>query len=236
MNMNAPRHAVVIASGGLDSTAVAYWLADKGSQLTLLSFDYGQRHGKELEHAARIAERLGARHEVVDLVGVGRLLGGSALTDEAVDVPDGHYTDASMRITVVPNRNAIMLSVAVGAAVACGADAVAFGAHAGDHPIYPDCRPEFFSLMERTALAGNEGFLPAGFQLLAPFLRLSKAEIVAWAAALGVPFALTWSCYKGRDRHCGTCGTCTERIEAFADAGVEDPTAYEQPPLAGAER
>jgi 7-cyano-7-deazaguanine synthase len=224
---DTPRHAVVIASGGLDSTAVAYWLADRGSRLKLLSFDYGQRHVKELRYAARLAERLDARHELVDLTSVGALLGGSALTDAAVAVPDGHYTDASMRITVVMNRNAIMLSVAVGAAVAAGADAVAFGAHAGDHSVYPDCRPAFFDLFERSVRAGNEGFLPVGFQFLAPFLWETKADVVRTAARLGVPFEQTWSCYKGGDRHCGTCGTCVERIEAFAVAGVEDPTEYE---------
>ncbi|GJF32580.1 7-cyano-7-deazaguanine synthase [Kitasatospora sp. NE20-6] len=221
-----PRHAVVIASGGLDSTTLAYWLADQGTELTLLSVDYGQRHRKELEHAAALAGLLAARHELVDLTGVGRLLGGSALTDAAVPVPDGHYTDASMRATVVPNRNMIMLSVAVGLAVAVGADAVAFGAHAGDHPIYPDCREEFFDLVTQAALSGNEGFLAAGFSMLAPFLDLTKADIVTIGRQVGVPFELTWSCYKGGELHCGTCGTCTERREAFEIAGVADPTAY----------
>ncbi|MGH3869136.1 MAG: 7-cyano-7-deazaguanine synthase QueC [Pseudonocardiaceae bacterium] len=226
MNQVTPRHAVVIASGGLDSTTVAYQLVAKGSCVSLLSFDYGQRHRKELDFAKRIAELLGSTHDVVDLSGLGPLLGGSALTDSALSVPDGHYTDSSMRATVVPNRNMIMLSIAVGAAVAAGADAVAFGAHAGDHPIYPDCRPQFFDLLGQTALAANEGFLADGFQLLAPFLRASKADIVRSAAELGVPVELTWSCYKGGEIHCGTCGTCTERIEAFALAGTPDPTVY----------
>ena len=232
----APRHAMVIASGGLDSTAVAYRLADQGSRLTLLSFDYGQRHCKELRYAAHVAERLDTRHEIVNLVDLGGLWKGSALTDRTVAVPDGRYADATMRITVVPNRNAIMLSVAIGAALAAGADAVAFGAHAGDHTIYPDCRPEFFDLFERATRAGNEGFIPAGFQFLAPFLHATKAEVVRTAAELRVPFRLTWSCYRGGERHCGRCATCMERIEAFATAGVEDPTEYDAPPAAGVSR
>ncbi|MFE4512701.1 7-cyano-7-deazaguanine synthase QueC [Kitasatospora sp. NPDC056783] len=221
-----PQHAVVIASGGLDSTTVAYWLADNGSRLTLLSFDYGQRHRKELDFAQQAAGRLNARHEMVDLSGLGRLLSGSALTDPAVEVPDGHYTAESMRSTVVPNRNAIMLSVAVGAAVAAGADAVAFGAHAGDHAVYPDCRTEFFDVFGEVARVGNEGFIAEGFRLLAPFIDQTKADIVRVADQVGVPFADTWSCYRGGELHCGTCGTCTERIEAFVLAEVEDPTEY----------
>ncbi|WP_280708618.1 7-cyano-7-deazaguanine synthase QueC [Kitasatospora sp. GP30] len=226
MTGQAPRHAVVIASGGLDSTTVAYWLADRGSELTLLSFDYGQRHRTELEYAARIARHLDSRHEVVDLSGLGRLLTGSALTDLGVPVPDGHYTAMAMRSTVVPNRNTIMLSVAVAAAIVAGADAVAFGAHSGDHAIYPDCRTSFFDQFEAVTRAGNEGFLGEGFELLAPFIDLTKADIVEAGRQLCVPFEDTWSCYKGGEIHCGTCGTCTERIEAFALAGISDPTVY----------
>jgi 7-cyano-7-deazaguanine synthase len=226
MTRHIPRHAVVIASGGLDSTAVAYLLASQGASVSLLSFDYGQRHRKELESAARIADQLGAPHDIVDLTSVGRLLGGSALTDAEVDVPDGQYSDATMRATIVPNRNAIMLEVAAGAAAAAKADAVAFGAHAGDHFIYPDCRPEFFGKIAASIRAGNAGFLADDFELLAPFLHVTKAEIVEIAARLNVPFALTWSCYKGGELHCGTCGTCTERREAFTLAGLPDPTPY----------
>ncbi|MFE6049882.1 7-cyano-7-deazaguanine synthase QueC [Kitasatospora sp. NPDC056446] len=227
MTEHAPtQHAVVIASGGLDSTTVAYLLADRGSRLTLLSFDYGQRHRKELDFARQAAGRLNARHEVVELSGLGRLLSGSALTDPSIEVPGGHYTAESMRSTVVPNRNAIMLSVAVGVAVATGADAVAFGAHSGDHTVYPDCRAEFFDVFGEVARVGNEGFIAEGFQLLAPFIDQTKADIVRVAEQVGVPFVDTWSCYRGGELHCGTCGTCTERIEAFVLAEVEDPTDY----------
>lgn len=218
--------AVVTVSGGLDSTVLAHWLAGHGVRLDLLSFDYGQRHRVELQYARHTAERLGSAHRVIDVSGLTAALAGSALTDRSVEVPDGHYTDASMRATVVPNRNAIMLDVAVAAAIACDADAVAYGAHAGDHPIYPDCRPAFFDAYRRMAAVANEGFLPSGFEVIAPFLHLSKAEVVSLGAHLGVPFAATWSCYRGAEEHCGTCGTCVERREAFAIAGVADPTAY----------
>lgn len=221
-----PRHAVVIASGGLDSTVLAYWLHARGAQLTLLSFDYGQLHRVELDFAAKTATALGVRHEIVDLSALGTVLEGSALTDDGVAVPDGHYTDITMRATVVPNRNAIMLDIGVAVAVATGADAVAFGAHAGDHPIYPDCRENFAKSFERTARLGNEGFIVDDFHVLAPFLTCSKSDIVRLGAALGVPFEHTWSCYRGAARHCGTCGTCTERREAFRDAQVNDPTTY----------
>lgn len=218
---------IAVVSGGLDSAVLAHHLRAEGWALRLLSFDYGQRHAKELAHAAGLAAALDARHDVVDLTSAGRLLGGSALTDDAVDVPSGHYTDESMRATVVANRNAIFVNVAVGVAVAEGAAAVAVGVHAGDHPIYPDCRPEFVDAAERLARVANEGFAVEGFGVLAPFLRWSKADIVRRGAELGVAFADTWSCYRGGGSHCGTCGTCVERREAFELAGVPDPTAYE---------
>jgi 7-cyano-7-deazaguanine synthase len=223
-----PRHAVVIVSGGLDSTVLAYWLRKQGAGLTVLSVDYGQRHRVELDYARRAAERLGVGHHVADLTGIGRLLTGSALTDPTVAVPDGHYAEESMRATIVPNRNALMLDVAVGLAIAVGADAVAYGAHAGDHPIYPDCRPSFVKAYRRTVLTANEGSLPGGFDVIAPFVTMTKADIVGIGARIGVPFEATWSCYRGRTMHCGTCGTCVERAEAFAVAGVADPTLYAQ--------
>ncbi len=217
---------VTTLSGGLDSVTLAHVLSAEGFDLIALSYDYGQRHVKEIECAVRCADELGADHHVVDLRSVGALLTGSALTDAGIDVPEGHYTDASMAATVVPNRNAIMLSVAVGVAVARGATAVATAVHAGDHPVYPDCRPAFIDAVQHEASVGNEGFLVDGFQVLAPFLHLGKDEIVRRGAALGVPFAATWSCYVGGPRHCGRCGTCVERREAFELAGVDDPTAY----------
>lgn len=223
---DGPDKVVAILSGGLDSATLAYLLASQGWELHLLSFDYGQRHVRELRSAMRIAHRLGAQHDVVDLRSVGTLLSGSALTDTKVGVPEGHYTDESMRATVVPNRNAIFASVAIGVAVANAAPAIALGIHAGDHAVYPDCRPEFVAALQQLAGVANEGFIAPDFRVLAPLLHWSKADIVRCGAELDVPFATTWSCYQGGDRHCGRCGTCVERREAFEVAGVDDPTDY----------
>jgi 7-cyano-7-deazaguanine synthase len=222
------RHAMAVCSGGIDSTTLAYWLSSAGARLTMVSADYGQRHRKELRYARGAAAALGAEHRVVDLRPVGRLLGSSsALTDPGLPVPDGHYTDVSMAATVVPNRNALLLDVAVGMAAAAGADVVAFGAHSGDHAIYPDCRPAFLTAYQAMVHAGCAGVVLADFAVIAPFLHLTKTDIVRLAIGLGVPLAATWSCYRGRVAHCGTCGTCVERREAFAGAGVDDPTIYE---------
>lgn len=214
-----------MVSGGADSVALAYLLASEGYSLRLLSFDYGQRHAKEIRYARVCAERLGAEHDVVDLRGVGSLLKGSALTDD-VAVPHGDYDEPNMALTVVPNRNAIMLSIAFGAAVADGAGIVAAGMHSGDHFVYPDCRPEFVEAFDAMQTKAIEGLGDEPPRLHAPFIRRTKAEIVALGASLGVPFADTWSCYEGEEEHCGLCGTCRERREAFEFAGVEDPTVY----------
>ncbi len=218
--------AIAIVSGGLDSVTLAYVLRSEGYDLHLLSFDYGQRHSKELEFAALCARRLQAEHTVVDLSGLGALLKGSALTEEGIEVPEGHYAAPNMAVTVVPNRNAIMLAIAYGAAVAEQVDVVAAGFHGGDHFIYPDCRPEFveaFDTMERRAV---DGFGKPDLRLYAPFVNIGKHDIVARGARLDVPFHETWSCYKGGERHCGRCGTCVERREAFELARVLDPTEY----------
>lgn len=217
---------IVVCSGGLDSVTLACKIASEGRIGRLVSFDYGQRHKKELEYARRCATRLGVGHDVLDVAAVGRRLTGSALTDQTA-VPDGHYAETTMRATVVPNRNAIMLAIAYGIAAAEKADAVAAAVHGGDHFIYPDCRPGFsaaFGAMQRQAL---DGF--AEISLVTPFLHLSKADIVREGAGLGVPFADTWSCYRGGELHCGRCGTCVERREAFHLAGVDDPTPYHDP-------
>lgn len=217
---------IVVCSGGLDSVTLAHKVAAERTLTRLVSFDYGQRHKKELDYARRCAMRLTAPHDVVDIAAVGRLLTGSALTSGG-GVPEGHYAEETMRVTIVPNRNAIMLAVAFGAAAAERADAVAAAVHGGDHFIYPDCRPAFveaFETMQRRALDGL-----ARISFYTPFLRVSKAEIVREGARLGVPFAETWSCYKGGARHCGRCGTCVERREAFHLAGIHDPTPYQDP-------
>ena len=217
---------IVICSGGLDSVSLAHKIAAENDLLALVSFDYGQRHKKELEFAALCAERLGVPHHIIDIRTIGAHLTGSALTDD-VEVPDGHYAEETMRSTVVPNRNAIMLTIAFGLAAAQQADAVAIAVHGGDHFIYADCRPGFinsFNDMQRHALDGY-----ANVKLLAPYVTGSKADIVTDGEKHATPFAETWSCYKGGLRHCGRCGTCVERREAFHLAGVTDPTDYEDP-------
>lgn len=218
--------AVLIVSGGMDSVTLAHKYHAEGFELVLLSFDYGQRHKKELDLAKACADRLGGVHHVVDLSNITKLLPGSSLTDAAVEVPEGHYAAESMKATVVPNRNAIMLSIAWAHAVAIGADVVAFGAHGGDHFIYPDCRPDFFLSLGEAFMQGNEGFGDPRLHLEAPFIQVDKTEVVRIGATLNVPFEDTWSCYKGEEAHCGKCGTCVERKEAFALAGVADPTVY----------
>ena len=217
---------IVICSGGLDSVSLAHVLAAEGRLAALVSFDYGQRHRKELDFAARAATRLGVPFHLIDMRGIGAALTGSALTDD-LDVPDGHYAEDTMRITVVPNRNAIMLTIAFGVAAAQGAEAVATAVHGGDHFIYPDCRPAFtdaFQVMQDAALDGY-----ANVRLRTPYVNRSKGDIVADGARVGTPFAETWSCYKGGEVHCGRCGTCVERREAFDLAGVPDPTDYADP-------
>lgn len=237
--------AVVLLSGGLDSTTLAYLYAANGFDLHCLSFDYGQRHKKELHVAGSIAEALHAKHHVIKLGSaetpdlptrpLGWILGSSSLTDLTVKVPDGHYAAESMKATVVPNRNAIMLSIAYGVAIAEGADVVGFAAHAGDHAIYPDCRPEFVHALNRALSIGNSWDPGTPVPVIEGlFLPDSKADIAYQAIRLNVPIERTWSCYKGGEVHCGTCGTCYERREAIAIAGAQmfgnsvylDPTEY----------
>ncbi|NRP11396.1 7-cyano-7-deazaguanine synthase [Aliiroseovarius sp. xm-m-379] len=216
----------VVCSGGLDSVSLAHVIADRGDLTRLISFDYGQRHRKELSYAAGCAERLGVPHHVIDMRSIGAALSGSALTDD-IDVPDGHYAEDTMKITVVPNRNAIMLTIAYGIAAANGDEAVATAVHGGDHFIYPDCRPAFTEAFDKMQRAALDGY--ADVALFTPFVHRSKAEIVAEGATVGTPFVETWSCYKGGQHHCGRCGTCVERREAFHLAGINDPTIYEDP-------
>ncbi len=217
---------IVICSGGLDSVTLAYKAAKESTLLGLVSFDYGQRHKRELGYAAIAAQALGVPHHILDIANVGKMLSGSALTDN-LDVPDGHYAEENMKVTVVPNRNAIMLAIAYGVASAQGADRVAAAVHGGDHFIYPDCRPGFIKAFETMQNHALEGY--STISLYAPFLEKTKADIVAEGARLGVDFANTWSCYKGGEVHCGRCGTCVERREAFDLAGVSDPTVYADP-------
>jgi 7-cyano-7-deazaguanine synthase len=216
---------IAVVSGGLDSVTMAYQLVNQREEINIVAFDYGQRHRRELECARRCAADLDAEYNEVDLRGVGSLLTGSALTDD-IDVPHGHYAAPNLAVTIVPNRNAIFLTVAFGIAVARNATAVATAVHGGDHFIYPDCREEFlqsFDAMQRLACAGTGH---PDLHLETPFVNCNKGDIVRVGAELNVPFDQTWSCYEGGDFHCGKCGTCVERQEAFEMAGVNDPTAY----------
>jgi 7-cyano-7-deazaguanine synthase len=216
-------NTIVVCSGGLDSVTLAHHVAQRHGLAALVSFDYGQRHRRELDCAAAAAARLGVPHHLIDITAIGAHLTGSALTD-AIDVPDGHYAEETMKTTVVPNRNAIMLSIAFGLAAAGKLDAVAVAVHGGDHFIYPDCRPGFIRSFEEMQAQALDGY--ANVRLYAPYVEGTKAEIVADGAGNGTDFAATWSCYKGGERHCGRCGTCVERREAFHLAGIHDPTDY----------
>ena len=217
-------NALLICSGGFDSVTLAYRLASENALGGLLSFDYGQRHKKEIDAARLCAERLQVPHLVMDISHIGAQLSGSALTDD-IDVPHGHYSEDNMKLTVVPNRNAIMLTIAFGVAASRGFNAVALAVHGGDHFIYPDCRPDFIRLFAEMQQQALDGVADVG--LFAPYVNTDKTEIARDAARFKVPVAETWSCYEGDEQHCGRCGTCVERIEAMALAGVDDPTSYQ---------
>jgi 7-cyano-7-deazaguanine synthase len=211
----------------MDSVTLAHMLREEGDNLVLVSFNYGQRHFKELEYAKKCSQDLDVDWTLIDLTHLGNRLGGSALTDRSIAVPHGHYADLNMKLTVVPNRNAIMLSIATGIAVTEQATYVATAVHAGDHAIYPDCRPTFIDLMNQTMQIATEGFHAPNFQISAPFVHMTKDQIVRVGDAHAVDFTRTWSCYEGLALHCGKCGTCVERQEAFMLAGVQDPTEYQ---------
>lgn len=216
-------NTLVVCSGGLDSVTLAYQVAAERQLTGLLTFDYGQRHKKEIEFAALAAKRLNVPHHVLDIAPIGQLLS-SALTDPDTHVPEGHYAAETMSATVVPNRNAIMLTVAFGLADSMSADAVAIAVHGGDHFIYPDCRPDFiqaFAAMQALAI----GKTPA-IELFSPYLNISKGDIAKQSVKFNVPIHETWSCYNGGDIHCGRCGTCVERLEAINEAQAVDDTEY----------
>ena len=214
--------ALVLLSGGMDSVTALYHAAAEHDVTDALSFDYGSKHNhREIPFARYHAEKLGVRHTVIPLHFMAEHFA-SDLLQSGGDIPDGHYEEESMKRTVVPFRNGIMLSIAAGFAESRGAEALVIAAHAGDHAIYPDCREAFMQSMSDAIRLGTYGRV----QVLRPFIALTKAQIAARGAALGVDFAQTWSCYKGGDIHCGTCGTCVERREALLLAGLDDPTGY----------
>lgn len=216
------KKAVVILSGGMDSTTLLYYMLDKKYRCYTLSFNYGQKHSKELGAAKKITAELKVFNKVVDISSVKDLLK-SAITNNKEEVPHGHYAGENMKATVVPNRNLIMLSIAAGYARSIEASVVVYGPHGGDHPIYPDCRPAFVSSLNHTLI---HSFDDVKTKVLAPFIGIDKTDIVRLGAAMNVPYKDTWSCYEGGELHCGRCGTCVERKEAFALASIVDPTHY----------
>lgn len=220
--MKENNKVVLIMSGGLDSTTLLYELLNKAKDVCPISFDYGQRHAREIDMAQKTCEKVGIDHTIVDLSGLGGILGNNALTGK-IEVPEGHYEGENMKLTVVPNRNMIMLSVAIGYAINIGANHVYYGAHAGDHAIYPDCRPEFVQAIQNVAELCHYDPI----HVHAPYLYIRKDEIVALGLDLGVDYALTLTCYKGNEKACGQCGSCVERLEAFEINKAKDPIEYE---------
>lgn len=213
---------VVIYSGGMDSFTVLNRALKDGKQVFALSFDYGQRHVKELECASSVCKSLNIQHKVIDISAINQLLAGSSLTDN-IDIPEGHYEAENMKSTIVPNRNMILLSLAVGYAVSVGAAQVYYGAHSGDHAIYPDCRPEFVKKMNDVCQIANY----ESVEIFSPYLNVNKTAILTDGINMGLDYSNTWTCYNGREKACGKCGACQERLEAFKDNNLTDPIAYE---------
>jgi 7-cyano-7-deazaguanine synthase len=214
--------SVVVFSGGLDSTVLVSMLHNARHNLLLVTFDYGQRHRREIDAAKQVAAYFGAEHLIVSLP-FGQFLNQNALTGDT-QIPHGAYDETTMADTVVPNRNTIMLSVAASIAVDREADVVATAVHGGDHYLYSDCRPEFLATLQQTWDLALENASP---MLHTPFVGSTKGDIARLGISLGAPLHLTWSCYEGGDIPCGECGTCREREQAFIEAGVDDP-AYQK--------
>lgn len=215
------KDSVIVVSGGMDSVTLLY---EKKDEIALgISFDYGSNHNhNELPLAALHCQRLGIAHVVIPL-GFMHQYFKSSLLESGESIPDGSYDEENMKSTVVPFRNGVMLAVAAGIAESNGLTKVLIANHGGDHTIYPDCRPEFIAAMDTAVEAGTF----ARVRVVAPYTNISKADIARRGRALGIDYAETWSCYKGGDVHCGTCGTCVERKEALREAGIEDNTPYQ---------
>lgn len=215
------KDSVIILSGGMDSTTLLYEMQERIA--LAVSFDYGSNHNaREIGYAKLHCRRLGIRHALIRLDFMHDYFK-SSLLDGADAVPEGHYADDNMRSTVVPFRNGIMLSIATGIAESEGLKYVMMANHGGDHAIYPDCSPMFVKSMSEATKAGTY----PGIEVLAPYTELTKADIARRGKDLGIDYSETWSCYKGGDKHCGKCGTCVERKEAMKEAGIDDPTEYE---------
>lgn len=215
------KNSAIIVSGGMDSITLLY---DHKDEIALgISFDYGSNHNaREIPFAKMHCERLGIKHITINLDFMHQYFK-SSLLDGAEAIPEGHYADDNMKSTVVPFRNGIMLAIAIGIAESNNLDQVFIANHGGDHTIYPDCRPEFINAIDTAATAGTYN----NVKVIAPYTKITKSDIARIGKRLGIDYAETWSCYKGGEVHCGKCGTCVERKEALAEAGIEDKTIYE---------
>ena len=214
---------VVVFSGGMDSYTVLHKAVREGFEVLPLTFNYGQKHNKEIEYAEHACIALGVVPKIVDITAINQLIAGSSLTSD-IEMPEGHYADDNMKSTVVPNRNMILLSLAVGYAVSSDAHKVFYGAHSGDHEIYPDCRPEFVEKMNSVCAIAN--YEPV--EIVTPYLALNKTDILREGLAMGLDYGRTWTCYNGREKACGKCGSCVERLEAFSENQMSDPLDYEE--------
>ena len=215
------KNSAIIVSGGMDSITLLY---DHKDEIALgISFDYGSNHNaREIPFAKMHCERLGIKHITINLDFMHQYFK-SSLLDGAEAIPEGHYADDNMKSTVVPFRNGIMLAIAIGIAESNNLDQIFIANHGGDHTIYPDCRPEFINAIDAAATAGTYN----NVKVISPYTKITKSDIARIGKRLGIDYAETWSCYKGGEVHCGKCGTCVERKEALAEAGIEDKTIYE---------
>ena len=216
------KDSVIIVSGGMDSITMLYEFKD---QIALgVSFNYGSNHNnREIPFAEMHCKRLGIPHITIDLGFMPQYFK-SSLLEGADAIPEGNYDEENMKSTVVPFRNGIMLSIAIGIAESNGLDQVFIANHGGDHTIYPDCRPEFINAIDSAANAGTFN----NVRVVAPYTKITKSDIARRGKELGLDYTETWSCYKGGEKHCGKCGTCVERKEALRDAGIDDNTEYEE--------
>ncbi|MBJ7539488.1 7-cyano-7-deazaguanine synthase QueC [Marinomonas transparens] len=214
--------AVVVYSGGMDSYTVLHTAIKNGLDVYALSFNYGQKHSKELDVAANVCRELTIPHKVVDITAINSLMTGSSLTSD-IEIPEGHYENDNMKSTVVPNRNMVLLSMAIAYAVSLEAGKVFYGAHSGDHHIYPDCRPEFVEAMNAVSKIANY----QSVEIVTPFLYSSKGDILKAGLEMQLDYSKTWTCYNGREQACGKCGACYERLEAFDEQAFQDPLVYE---------